>query len=207
MGRRIILALVLASIGAIVVSAPVAAYKHLGTTGNTGTHSLTDTRSRPGASAQYRYSDEKFSWVLRHLDVRPPNVEATLLERKGDQQVGWSFTVDRKLRCLCDNQGEWEHRYTSPIQKRITDADHDADFTPMGVRVIVPRFSGDPPEHVYYYRVIVNVFWYRNNGTVSGTARMRVEWFKSTMEGDHVEKQRWSTQSWCYGVRSEHCHS
>lgn len=206
MKRRFILALVVASVGALAASASAAAYQHLGTTGNTGTHSLTDTRARPGATSLYRYSEDKFSWILRHIDVRPPNAEATLLERSGDQQVGWSFTVERRLRCLCDEQGTWEHRYTSPIQKRITDADHNADFTPMGVRVFVPGFSGDPPENTYYYRVTVNVFWFRDNGTVSGTARMRVEWFKSLMDGDHVEKQRWSSQSWCYGLRSEHCH-
>ena len=76
--------------------------------------------------------------------------------------------------------------------KATTDADHDASFSAMGVRVRVPDNASD--DIWYSYRAIVKVIWYRDNGTVSGTARMRVEWFKSFV-GDDTSKQRWSCRS------------
>jgi hypothetical protein len=62
----------------------------------------------------------------------------------------------------------------------------------MGVRVFVPNDASSDVS--YHYRVIVKVFWYRDNGSVSGTARMRLEWFKSLV-GNDTRKQRLSCRS------------
>lgn len=181
-----------ASLIALVIGAsPVSAYKHLGTTGNTGTHSLTDTRSSPGADCVYRFSDVGTAWELRRINVRPPNVQASVFH-EGNQRVGWRFSVERRESNAFTGSGSWIHRYTSPTQKRTTDADHDASFSPMDVSVRVPEVASS--DVWYHYRVIVKVLWYRDNGSVSGTARMRVEWFKSFF-GDDTAKQRWSCRS------------
>lgn len=189
---RCLVAFAAATLALVIGGLPVAAYKHLGTTGTTGTHSLTDTRSSPGADCRYRFIDRGTAWELRRINVRPPNVQASVFH-DGNQQVGWRFTVQRRYADAFHEQpGPWEHRYTSPTQKATTDADHDASFSPMDVSVQVPD---DASSDVWYrYRVIVKVFWYRDNGSVSGTARMRVEWFKSYF-GDDTAKQRWSCRS------------
>jgi hypothetical protein len=79
----------------VIGATPVAAYNHLGTTGTTGTHSLTDTRSTPGADCLYRFKDSGSAWELRRITVDPPNVQANAFQ-DGDQEVGWRFTVDRR---------------------------------------------------------------------------------------------------------------
>jgi hypothetical protein len=176
----------------VVGASSVAAYKHLGTTGNTGTHSLTDTRSAPGAQCIYRFSDVGTAWKLRRIIVRAPNVQASIFH-KGEQQVGWRFRVDRRdADAFHEQPRPWKHRYTSPIQKARTDADRDASFSAMDVPVRVPDdASSDVWSH---YRVIVEVFWYRDDGGVSGTAKMRVKWFKSHF-GDETANQRWKCRS------------
>lgn len=189
---RYLVAFAATMLALVIGASPVAAYKHLGTTGNTGTHSLTDTRSSPGADCVYRFSDVGTAWELRRIWVDPPNVQASAFH-EGNQQVGWRFTVERRYSDAFHPQpGPWEHRYTSPIQKRMTDADHDASFSARDVRVHVPDDASSDVWH--HYRVIVKVFWYRDNGSVSGTATMRVEWFKSFF-GNDTAKQRWSCRS------------
>ncbi len=189
--RPYLVALAASLVALVISAAPVTAYKHLGITGTTGTHSLTDTRSSPGADCRYRFFDRGTAWELRRINVRPPNVQASAFH-EGNQQVGWRFTVDRRQFNAFTDPGPWKHRYTSPTQKATTDADHDASFSPMDVSVQVPDNSSS--DVWYQYRVIVKVFWYSDNGSVSGTARMRVEWFKSYF-GNDTAKQRWSCRS------------
>jgi hypothetical protein len=180
--------LLAAALAAVVSAQPIAAYTELRTTGTAGAHSLTDTRPSPGADCLYRYQARGSGYFLRHITVDPPNVRA--VPGQGEQQVGWSFTVDLRTRALSDDPwSDWEHRYTSPVMKTSTDPDHDASFSAMGVRVVT---SGDSnPDYKFFYRVTVKAFWYRANGGVMGTAKMRLEWFKTFMGGDS-DKQRWS---------------
>jgi hypothetical protein len=194
---RAVLAFAASLLSLAICVTPVAGYKHLGTTGNTGTHSLTDTRSSPGADCRYRFFDRGTAWELRRIKVRPPNAQASAFH-EGDQEVGWRFTVERRfINAFAEEPGPWEHRYTSPIQRATTDAEHNAEFLPMDVRVRVP---GDASaDGRYQYRVTVKVLWYRDNGTVSGTAKMRVEWFQSFF-GDDTAKQRWTCRGHFFQV-------
>src|SRR5918992_4031416 len=120
------LALAAATLALVLGASPVAGYKHLGTTGNTGTHSLTDTRSSPGGECDYRFQDAGTMWALRHVIIDPPNAQASAFHDGATQQVGWRFTVHRKQFNAFTEPGPWTHRYTSPTQKATTDADHDA---------------------------------------------------------------------------------
>lgn len=182
-----LLFVVAAAVGLIVGAQPVAAYSELRTTGTVGAHSLTDTRRSPGADCLYRFSDRGTAWYLRRITVDAPNVRA--VPGQGEQEVGWSFTIDRQSRGLGFGTTPWEHRYTSPVMKETTDSSHDASFSAMGVRVISSQQSN--PDNKHWYRATVKVFWYRPNGNVMGTAKMRVEWFKAFM-GNDSDKQRWS---------------
>lgn len=189
---RHLLVLVTATLAIVISSSPVVAYRHLGTTGSTGTHGLTDTRSSPGADCLYRFSDVGTAWELRRINVDPPNAQASAFQ-EGTQRVGWKFTVERQtVSAFSDEPGPWEHRYTSPVMKATTDADHDAAFSPMGVRVTVPDEASSDVK--FFYRVIIKAIWYRDSGGVSGTGRMRVAWFKSFMGNDSTT-QRWSCRS------------
>lgn len=182
----------------VLCASPATAYKHLSANGTTGTHGMTDKRSSPGADCTYRFTRFGTQWELRRIKIRPPNVEAAPLQADPEQQVGWRFTVERRYKdAFHVEPGPWVHLYTSPTQKRMTDADHDAPFTPIEVGIRIP---GDSSSDVWYkYRVIVKVFWYRDNGSVNGTALMRNMWFKSFFDdGGGISKQRWSCLSHFY---------
>lgn len=187
-----ILFVVAAVIGLLVGASPVAAYAELRTTGTVGAHSLTDTRQSPGADCLYRYSDHGTAWFLRHITIDPPNMRA--VPGQGEQQVGWSFTIHRKVVGL-GGTSPWEHRYTSPVMRETTDSSHDASFSPMGVRVLGTH--GSTSDSKYLYRAFVKAIWYQPGGNVMGTARMRVEWFKTFMGADS-DKQRWSCTGHIY---------
>lgn len=190
--RRLILIVVAAALAALIGAQPIAAYKELRTTGTVGAHSLSDTKQLPGAICAYAYSDRGTKSTLRYMMVDSPNVRA--VPGQGRQRVGWSFTIERKIVAL-GGTSPWEHRYTSPVSKRTTDSTHDAEFSPMEVRVPSSRESGE--DNHFFYRATVKAFWYRPNGNVMGTAKMRVEWFVS-VERHLAERQRWSCSGHIY---------
>ena len=166
-------------VGALVVTAlamsPVLADEEYGHTGTVGYHHLRDSASGGGAICSYKrvnpspggYSYEaKLKWI----DVRPPKVRAI----SGSQEVGWLFKVER-VRNVSD--ALWVLRYTSPIQRDVTNASTNAEFSLRGINVILNTTSADDDPQ-YLYRVKVKMFWYRANGTVQGTATHIVSNYK-----------------------------
>jgi hypothetical protein len=183
---------VAAALGLLIGAQPALGYTELRTTGTVGAHSLTDTRRSLGADCFYLFSDRGTAWYLRDITIDPPNMRA--VPGQGEQKVGWSFTIHRKVVAL-GGTSHWEHRYTSPVMKATTDSSHDASFSPMGVRVRGARRSS--ADSKYFYRATIKAIWFRANGNVMGTAKMRVEWFKASM-GSDSDKQRWSCTGHIY---------
>lgn len=183
--KRFIVMVVAASLAAHLGAQPIAAYTEVRTTGTVGAHSLTDTSSSPGADCLYRYRPVHNLWQLRRINVDPPNVRA--VPSQGDQHVGWRFIIQRRaFSAFSNHPGPWEKRYTSEVFMASTDSMHDAQFSPAGVRVNVPVQPGN--DVVFAYRAIVKAYWYRANGTVMGTATMRVGWYHS-VKGSASETQ------------------
>jgi hypothetical protein len=177
--------LVAVAIGVLVAAQPAWAYKEVRQSGTVGMHSLTDTSSSPGADCIYRYRSGWGLWQLKRINVDAPNVRA--VPSQGDEQVGWRFTVQRRaFSAFSNHPGPWEHRYTSEVFKAVTDSTHDAAFSPAAVRVNVPVEPGS--DVVFIYRAVVKAYWYRANGSVLGTATMRVGWYNS-VKGSGSETQ------------------
>jgi hypothetical protein len=179
----------------IVVGAqPAFADVELGHTGTVGTHSLTDTMASPGVTAKYRYyASDGFGW-LKRLRVEAPHVRA--VAGKSAQTVGWQFTVERKV-CGLGGCGTWENRYTSPEMTAVTDDGHDAALPDASVGVTVP--CGHNCEDAgATYRVVVKMIWHRGDGSVQGTARHRVYYYRASMDTGEtgvMEKTAWDSWS------------
>jgi hypothetical protein len=156
-----------------VFAQPALAYKEISHTGTRGPHSLQDTFGSPGATCAYGIKNQYDEWRLKHLSVKPPLMKA--VSGMGTERVAWRFTVQRRHETE-GGHGPWEDRYTSPSYSTTTDATHNAAFVRRGVKVIV---SGGPTAGGgYTYRAIVDLTWYKANGTtVLGTARERVDWY------------------------------
>jgi hypothetical protein len=171
---------VLASIGvALLLGAqPVFADTELGHTGTVGVHSLTDTASSPGAKCKYRYLSAYDYGRLKRIVVQPPNMRA--VAGKSAQKVGWQFTIQRREMGL-GGSSPWEPRYTSPEMTAITSASHNATFSSASVGVTTP-FGPDTEDAGAIYRVNVKMIWHRPDGSVQGTARHRVNYYRSVLD-------------------------
>lgn len=116
-----------------------------------------------GASARCRYAVTEsgpHGWteaLFNRLSVRPP----VLYGNGGPQPVGWRFVVKRSL----DGQdGPWQVRYVSPIQRATATTTVPAPFSTLRVPVAVPTNVEDQ-SHVWY-TVVLKLFWYGNDGSV-----------------------------------------
>ncbi len=180
---------------------PVLADEELGHTGSVGFHALRDSANGGGAICSYKrlnpspggYSYEaKLKWI----DVRPPKVRAI----SGTQEVGWRFMVERVRQVA---NATWVLRYTSPIQRDVTNASTNAQFTKRGINVVLNTTSADDgPE--YEYRVKVKMFWYRANGTVQGTAthlvsNYRQVWNNFPIGGTQTLTEEYPCPGWTAG--------
>jgi hypothetical protein len=173
--RRLLSASVaLAALFAVVLGAGPAA----ASTGKVGQYSLTDNSTSAGATAKYRYVEDpqdENHWELHRIVVQPPNMKA--VRGNKHQTVGWSFTVQR-MACFEPPCNQWETRYTSKVFTAVTSDTANAAFTKQSVSVRVPQNPG-----LYHYRTIVNMFWYRANGSTQGTASARIEWYRQVASG------------------------
>ena len=146
----------------------------LSQTGNVGVYSLNDTSAAPGTNAIYKYGYYKDYWKLRKIVVRAPNVHA--VAGKTAQTVGWNFTIQKQF-CDFGYCGGWFHDYTSPTFKAVTNDATNAPFSDESVGVRAGPFGYDGG---YGYRAIIRMFWYRANGSVQGTAKVRVYYYQLT---------------------------
>jgi hypothetical protein len=174
--RRGVVSTVSALVFAALAVSPALADAEAGHTGTVGFHALVDKGNKGGATCEYKrvtpspggYSYEaKLKWI----NVRAPKVRAI----SGSQEVGWRFMVERQIQ---ENLATpWVLRYTSPIQKHVTNSTTNAQFSTRGINVNVGT-AGVDDEPVYLYRVKVKMFWYMPDGSVQGTATHLVEFYK-----------------------------
>ncbi len=176
------------AISALAIAQPAMAYTELGTTGTVGKHSLSDTEVNPGATCRYDFSSANGAFKLKHISVLAPGMRA--VPGMGIEKVAWSFTVQRRIISFGGVE-PWDDRYTSPKFKSSTDSHHHAQFDQgsEGVKVVVPYQAG--ADASAEYRVIVNLFWYKTDGTtVLGTATDRVDWYYPDQSNGHTFFQK-----------------
>jgi hypothetical protein len=187
--RSIVMAAMVACAALVGNVAPVAA------AGTVGAWSLTDTPSSPGANVKYRWVDatgdygSEDHWRIRRIVVQPPNVKA--VAGKSQQTVGWQFTIQR-VQCF-EPPCYWEHRYTSPVHKATTSDAANAAFTAQSVSVRIPP---EAEAGLFHYRAIVKMFWFKGDGSVQGTAKSRVRYYRPVTPGATYDVQ----ESACNGA-------
>ena len=146
----------ISAIGAVAVTAlaisPVLADEEFGHTGTVGYHDLRDAGNTGGAICDYRRVNPSpggysYEAKLRWIDVRPPKVRAI----SGSQEVGWRFIVERVRN---EPNDTWVVRYTSPVQRDVTNSSTNAQFTLRGINVILKTTGADDyPEYEYRVKV------------------------------------------------------
>jgi len=65
----------------------------------------------------------------------------------------------------------------------------------MSITVTVPNaiWQASPG---YLYRVLVKMFWYRPDGTIQGTAKDEVEWYRKVWPGFDTETRAQYCADW-----------
>jgi hypothetical protein len=172
---------------AAITAGPVAAAFDWGQTGRTGPRLIADSLSESSVRCDYgtvgvqESPDEWYRWQgkLTRLDVRPPQMWSIA----GTQRVGWRFIVQRAKKPTSTFNDPWFTTYRSAIQTATATQVDSAAFTPMHVKVAVPKGT---LERNHAYRVMLKLFWYRANGTVQGTAKYLLSYYE-TYFLEHVE--------------------
>ena len=175
--RRVGTAAFLALLACVLAAGTVSADTELGHKGTVGPHSLRDTYANGGAKCTYVRTFEGETskwWRLSRIDVRPPLVKAISTR----QRVGWRFIVQRS-----EDHGPWQTTYRSPIQRATAYSSTAAEFSAMGIKVIVPPPSSQFSNR-HHYRVIVRMVWYRKDGSQRGSARHLVDFYREKVDGE-----------------------
>lgn len=155
---------------------PVLADTERGHSGTVGAHSLNDSMGDPGATCKYKYNSYYQAGRLKHIYVDPPNIMA--VAGKSAQTVGWTFTVQRRIYSVFGPPSVWSNRYTSPEMTDVTSDSANASFSAADVSVDTP-FGPGTEDAFAVYRVMVNMYWHRANGSVQGNAKHRVDFYYS----------------------------
>lgn len=168
--QRVVL-LVGVTLGMLVAVSPVVAATELGRSGVVGPHKVVDKQSYAGAACSYaQVAGRPNNLSLVQISVSSPHVWAV----SGEQLVGWNFSVQRRNFGL-GFTGKWSTRYTSPRFTEWATETREADFTYASVNVTVPGRAN--AESYFEYRVIVKLFWFGDNGSITGSARKLLLWY------------------------------
>jgi hypothetical protein len=176
--RRILGAALTAPLVAMLFAAPVSADIERGHKGHVGYHALVDTQADAGARCIYRTVSQPGAEIyigrLGRLHVNPPKMRTALATT---QKVGWRFIIQR-----AKDNGAFTRIYRSPIQVQRLRVNRESSFVPMGTDVTVPKASRHENRHTY--RVMVKMFWYASDGTVSGGALHQLSWYELVLRGE-----------------------
>jgi hypothetical protein len=161
------------TLGMLVAVSPVAAATELGRSGVVGPHKVVDKQTYAGATCTYAHvAGRPNNSSLVQISVSSPHVWA--VAGAGDQRVGWNFSVQRRSFGL-GGHGSWSTRYTSPRFTEWATHTREADFTSASVKVTVPGSAN--AEFYFEYRVIVKLFWFGDDGSITGSARKLLLWY------------------------------
>jgi hypothetical protein len=161
--------------------------------GRTGPHHLIDTHRKPGVTCSFEprtggATFETYEGLLKRIEVRAPKMWATPegAAFDGHQAVAWLFSVERQRA-----GGSWKETYVSPLQTSSATQTRSASFSPMRVKVILPRDARLDDYVDYSYRVYVGMLWGDGHGRWEGGSTHLVDWTSNAYAG------------WAGGTRTE----
>lgn len=183
----LVLALVVLTLAA---AQTVLADTELGDAGNVGMHSLTDTHATPGARCGYKLNSDLGLGKLKTITAHPPNMRAA--PGRSHQVIGWRFTIQRNF--VGEHNRPWKVVYSSSLQTTAIGGE-GGGFSSMSASILVPPNEG--ATGVHHYRVVVKMFWFgKDDQTVVGTSRHRVDFYRGVMNTG----ERWTDDGSCGGL-------
>jgi hypothetical protein len=147
----------------------------VGETGLLGNYYLADTDTTPAATCGYGNEVPPNGAWFKWMKVQPPTVYAADRDSGviDHRRVSWQFKIQTRP---YESTGSWKTVAVSEKQKAKAYENLAAPFTAM--RVDWRPHHSDPVvfKHV---RALVIVKFYKPNGTVEGTAKFLVDWYKN----------------------------
>lgn len=158
----------------VLAVGPVLADTEKGHTGQVGVHMLRDSLQKPGVECHYvAKPDPQIGEDLASFTVRAPKVFARIKTGGVDRgKVGWRFMIEQAPGN--NSSGPWTAFYTSPVWKRMAS---DTQFASFSARSASPTIPADDRS----FRVKVKMFWYRGDGSTSGTALHLVDYYRTAV--------------------------
>jgi hypothetical protein len=180
--KRFVVALSLAAFAvAGLAVAPVGAYSNVTETGMVGHWSLNDTSGTPGAVCNYGPEYPPDYAGLRWMSVKPPVVFAADRDsNKIDHKlVKWSWKLQRAHYPTND----WKTIDSSAVQSATAYDNQAAHLSALRINHNV----GNPDNTDVLYRALVVIKWVKADGSVEGTAKTTIDWYKGKQPwGDTV---------------------
>jgi hypothetical protein len=170
------LATLVAMLGSVLAVAPAAAAVH-----DHGATAACYYNSVPDDAYPAHY----WGGILKRIAVTPPTMYSI---NSSNQTVAWRFTIERMRQDLYPEPPHWKTTYMSGLQASIASPTVPGDFTPMGVKVDLPKLS-DPDEYTWNdvgYRVRLTRVWYRPSGTIAKVVKQLMSRAQIYEDGDYV---------------------
>ena len=170
-------ALILGAVAALMVTAvaPAAAAPPDSTTGQIGHYVVPENEVNPTVNCRYDGSPD----TLDKFVAKPPKVWWPDTNSSNDTQrgtVGWRIRIQQATN---PDTGPWSKTYQSSVIKKTAFEDQPfedaADAAPFTTRSILWNRSGAKS-----YRVIYVLYWYNGNGTINGSAKHWISYYKQT---------------------------
>jgi hypothetical protein len=193
--KRLVVALSLAAFAGVGLAVgPVGAYSNISETGMVGPWSLNDTSGTPGATCGYGNEYPPDNAGFRWMNVKPPIVYAA--DRNSDKidhkLVKWYWKLQR---AHYPGTSGWKTIDTSDTQSATAYENQAAHFSAMRISHSV----GNPADSDLLFRALVIIKWVKADGSVEGTAKATIDWYKAKAPwGDNV-----FGQPFCQAVTTE----
>lgn len=172
--------LILASAALLVVSAvsPAAAGGDV-QTGQIGHYTVPENETTPTVNCRYNGGTPKLDkFVLKPPKVWWPDTSSDSNTQHGT--VGWKVRIQQTPNPLT---GPWTKTYTSSTIKKTAFEDQPfgdpVDAAPFATRGILWNRSGNNT-----YRVVYVLYWYNGNGSVKGSLKHTISYYKGTGDGN-----------------------
>ncbi len=181
-GKRFVVALSLAAFAITGLAVgPVGAYSNVTETGMVGQWSFNDTSGTPGATCSYGPEYPPDYAGFRWMKVRPPVVFAADRDSNkiDHKRVKWFWKLQRAHYPMND----WKTIATSAVQSATAYDNQAAHFSALRINHNV----GNPDFSDVVFRAFVVIKWVKADGSVEGTAKATIDYYKGKMPwGDAV---------------------